>query len=224
MMIRLALAAAALTLLAPVTADAAPRRKPAPASKPAPAPLPIGDTIRVVLTTELGPITLELDHLHAPVTTENFIAYVDQKRFDGTSFYRAMRLDWGKQPNGLIQGGTQNDPKRILKPIAHEPTSQTGILHKAWTISMARYAPGTATGDFSILLVDMPGLDAHPEAAGDNAGYAAFGHLVEGQDVALKIFEAPLSPTLGEGFMKGQMIAAPVKIVTARRAAEAPAP
>ncbi len=201
-------------------AHAAPvRKKPAPP----PAPPPIGETIQIVLTTELGPITLELDHKHAPITTENFVAYVDQKRFDGTVFYRALRLPWGDQPNGLIQGGTQNDPKRILKPIAHEPTSQTGILHKAWAISMARYDPGTATGDFSIMLGDQPALDANPAASGDNQGYAAFGRVVGGQDVVRAIFEAPLSPTLGEGSMKGQMLARPVTIITARRAAVPPA-
>lgn len=204
-------------LFALAATHAAPtRRKPAP---PPPPPPPIGDTVRVVLTTDFGAITLELDHKHAPITTENFVAYVDQKRFDGTVFYRALRLDWGTQPNGLIQGGTQNDPRRILPPIAHEPTSQTGILHKAGTISMARYDPGTATGDFSIMLSDQPALDADPRAAGDNQGYAAFGHVVGGEDVVRRIFDAPLSPTAGEGALKGQILAQPVKILTARREA-----
>lgn len=219
MTIRFALLAS-IALIAAAPADAAARRKAAPTPPPPPAKL--GDTVRVVLTTEAGPITLELDHLHAPVTTENFVAYVDQKRFDGTIFYRSMRLQApAGEAAGLIQGGTQNDPKRTLKPIAHEPTTQTGILHKAWTISMARYAPGTATGDFSILLSDLPSLDADPKATGDNAGYAAFGHVVAGQDTVRKIFDAPLSPTLGEGFLKGQMIAAPIRIVSARRIVDA---
>ena len=206
--------------------SAAPQRKPMPPPKPAPAPMPapIGDTVQVALTTELGVITIELDHKHAPITTENFVAYVDQKRFDGTTFYRALRLPWGDAPNGLIQGGTSNDPKRILKPIAHEPTTQTGMLHKAWTISMARYDPGTATGDFSIMVGDQPALDADPKASGDNLGYAAFGHVVGGQDVVLKIYNAPVDPAKGEGGMKGQIIAAPVKIVSARRLADDPAP
>lgn len=219
MRIRLPLPAIPLLALALAVsgADAATKRKAAP---PPPAPVALGDTVRVVLTTEAGPITLELDHLHAPVTTENFVAYVDQKRFDGTVFYRSMRLQSDGAPAGLIQAGTQNDPRRILKPIAHEPTTQTGILHKAWTISMARYAPGTATGDFSILLSDLPSLDADPKASGDNTGYAAFGHVVEGQDTVRKIFDAPLSSTLGEGVMRGQMIAAPVRIIAARRLTE----
>jgi len=208
---RFALIAAAMLL----SAAAAPTKR---AVVPPPPP-PLGDTVRVILTTDLGEIALDLDHRHAPITTENFVAYVDQKRFDGTVFYRAMRLQSDGAPAGLIQGGTQYDPRRILKPIAHEPTTQTGILHKAWTISMARYAPGTATGDFSILLSDLPSLDADPKAAGDNAGYAAFGHVFAGKEVVQRIFEAPLSPTRGEGFLKGQMLEAPVKIVSARRVA-----
>lgn len=193
------------------------------AAAPAPAARP--DVAYVAITTEKGTITLELDSKNAPVTAANFLRYADQKRFDGTTFYRAMRLDWGTQPNGLIQGGTQNDPRRVLKPIAHEPTSKTGVLHKAGTISMARYAPGTATGDFSILLSDMTGLDASPGAADADtgAGFAAFGHVVSGMDVVRGIYDAPLSPTAGQGVMKGQMLEPPVRILTVRRVA-APTP
>lgn len=194
---------------------------------PAPAPVhadPQG-LVRIALTTTLGTIVLELDSKRAPITTANFLRYVDQKRLDGTVFYRAMKLDFGGPgPQGLIQGGTQNDPKRIFKPIAHEPTNVTGILHKAGTISMARWDPGTATCDFSILLSDMPALDAHPGGTGDTAGYAAFGHVVEGMDVAAKIHAAPISATKGEGVMRGQMIEVPVRILTARRAPSPPLP
>lgn len=198
----------------PLVAIAAPVRKAPVAAAPAPLGL-----VRVALTTTLGTIVLELDGKRAPITTANFLRYVDQKRLDGTVFYRAMRLDFGGPgPQGLIQGGTQYDPKRILKPIAHEPTNLTGIVHKAGTISMARWQPGTATCDFSILLSDMPALDANPGGPGDNAGYAAFGYVVEGMDVVQKIHAAPISATRGEGVMRGQMIDAPIRIMTARRA------
>lgn len=174
---------------------------------------------RVVLDTELGPITLDLDRTHAPVTTANFLRYVEKGRLNGTAFYRAMRLDWGTQPNGLIQGGTQADPKRNFPPIAHEPTNETGLRHKVGTISMARYEPGTATGDFSIMLSPQPGLDAQPDATDPStkAGFAAFGQVVEGMDVVRAIFDAPVSATKGEGFMRGQMIEKPVRILKAQR-------
>jgi peptidyl-prolyl cis-trans isomerase A (cyclophilin A) len=175
----------------------------------------------VVLETALGEITLAIESERAPVTAANFLRYVDQHRLDGTVFYRAMRLDWGDQPNGLIQGGTQNDPKRVLPPIAHEPTTQTGLSHIAGAISMARYAPGTATGDFSIMVSAQPALDADPKGETDDAraGFAVFGHVVSGMDVVRRIFAAPTDPQKGEGWMKGQMLAQPVTIIRARRAA-----
>ncbi|MFC4255523.1 peptidylprolyl isomerase [Altererythrobacter xixiisoli] len=174
----------------------------------------------VVLTTVLGDITIALETERAPISAGNFLRYVDEKRLDGTVFYRAMRLDWGEQPNGLIQGGTQNEPRRILPPIAHEATSETGVKHTVGAISMARLGPGTATGDFSIMLAPQPGLDADPDATNEDQklGYAAFGHVVEGMDVVRAIFDAPVDPEKGEGWMKGQMLAEPVRIVTARRA------
>jgi peptidyl-prolyl cis-trans isomerase A (cyclophilin A) len=181
-------------------------------------------TTTVVMKTELGDIVIALETERAPVTAANFLRYADQKRFDGTVFYRTMRLDWGEQPNGLIQAGTQFDPKRVLPPIAHEPTSTTGVTHLAGTISMARYEPGTATGDFSIMLSPQPGLDADPagEDAERRAGYAAFGRVVEGMDVVQAIFDAPVDPEKGEGVMKGQMLAQPVKILSVRRAEPVP--
>lgn len=178
-------------------------------------------TTDIVLETERGDIVIALETERAPITSANFLRYVDEKRLDGTVFYRAMRLDWGGQPSGLIQGGTQFDPERILPPIAHEPTSATGVRHVAGAISMARNEPGTATGDFSILLSDMPSLDADPAAEDPDrrAGYAAFGHVVQGMEVVRAIFDAPIDPEAGEGWMKGQMLAGPVKIVRASRVA-----
>jgi peptidyl-prolyl cis-trans isomerase A (cyclophilin A) len=221
----LALSLLAVTATATVAAAAPPKKRapvaPVAASYPAPKPVVLGDTVRVVLTTEMGAITIDLDHKRAPLSTENFVRYVDTRRFDGIVFYRAMRLEWGTPPNGLIQAGTRGDPRRNLPPIAHEPTWTTGIRHKAGTISMARLAPGTASGDFSIMVSDQPGLDGDASAtdAEAKAGYAAFGRVVEGMDVVKAIFDAPTSPTEGTGFLKGQMIAKPVKVLTVRRVA-----
>lgn len=180
----------------------------------------------VVMTTELGEIVIALETERAPITAANFLRYVDAKRFDGIVFYRAMRLDWGEQPNGLIQAGVQNEPRRLYPPIAHERTTDTGVKHTLGAISMARLAPGTATGDFSIMVAPQPGLDADPasEDADVREGYAAFGHVVEGMDVARAIFAAPVDPEKGEGWMKGQMLAKPVRIISVRRQAAPAAP
>jgi peptidyl-prolyl cis-trans isomerase A (cyclophilin A) len=184
-----------------------------PVTPPAP-PAPEPATVRVTLLTSLGPIVLALESERAPITTANFLRYVDQKRLDGVTFYRASKVQPGF---GLIQGGVRNDPKRVLKPIAHEPTSKTGLSHTDGTISMARAAPGTATMDFFITVGAMPSMDADPTKPGDNLGFAAFGHVIEGMDVVRAILDSPTSPTEGEGVMKGQMLAPPVRIVTARR-------
>lgn len=205
--------------------NASPRKvvRPAPAPAAAPAPIPLADTVRVILTTELGPIELELDGKHAPISTANFLHYVDTRRYDGMTFYRAMHLEWGDPPNGLVQAGVR-DPRKLFPPIAHEPTSQTGVLHKAGAISMARFAPGTATSDFSILLSDMAGLDADPASTNPElqAGFAAFGHVVSGMDVVRRIWDTPRSETAGEGGLKGQMLSPPVKVLTVRRAPVTP--
>jgi peptidyl-prolyl cis-trans isomerase A (cyclophilin A) len=181
---------------------------PTPASKFA--------TVRVAFQTSEGLIMLELEKQRAPITTANFLKYVDQKRWDGVTFYRATNV--AKDPLlGLIQGGARNDPKRILPPIAHEPTTKTGLSNTNGAISMARGKPGSANADFFIIVGDMTSLNADPKAAGDNLGFAAFGRVVEGMDIVLKILAAPISPTLGAGLMRGQMLARPVKIISARR-------
>jgi len=199
-----ALAAVALLATAPALAQT-------PAAAPPPA------IVKVTLTTSEGAIVLELQKEKAPITTANFLRYVDQKRYDGATFYRAS-----KTPNapelGLIQGGVQNDPARVLKPIAHEPTTRTGLSHTDGAISMGRFDPGSATSDFFIVLGDMTYMDANPALPGDNLGFAVFGKVVEGMDTVRKILAAPTSPTAGEGVMKGEILAKPVKIVTARRA------
>lgn len=185
----------------------------------APEPVVDYETTDVVLETAMGDITIRLETERAPVTAANFLRYIDEDRFDGTVFYRAMKLEREPKPNGLIQGGTQFDPKRILPPIAHEPTSQTGLSHTNGAISMAMGEPGTANGDFSIMLQDQTGLDARPDAAEAiwRNGYAVFGYVIDGMDVVSAIHAAPADPDKGEGVMRGQILAEPVEIIDARR-------
>lgn len=196
--------------------DEAPLRNnaPLPVNKVAEAPkaAPLGDSVRVRLETELGAITLELDHARAPITTANFVRYVDEHRFDGAVFYRASRTE-GAPRNGFIQGGIRRAARRVLPPIAHEPTSQTGLRHVAGAISMARTEPGLATAEFFITANAMPGLDAR---RGD-PGYAAFGRVIEGMDVVRRILAADTVPNVGSGAMRGEMIRQPVLIARATR-------
>ncbi len=191
---------------------------PAFAQDTAPAPR----TMEIELQTTEGDILIALEVERAPITAGNFLRYVDQHRLDGTVFYRSMVLDWEPHPNGLIQGGTQYDPARILPPIAHERTSDTGLAHARGALSMARNAPGTATGDFSIMLQAQPSMDADPDNADPqfHDGYAVFGQVIGGMEVVERIHQAPRDPDAGEGWMKGEMLAVPVVIVRAVRVAE----
>lgn len=169
---------------------------------------------RVALETTAGRIVLEIEAVKAPVTAANFLRYVDEQRFDGMTFYRAMTSG---PATGLVQGGTNNDPDRTLPPIAHEPTTLTGLSHIDGAVSMARYAPGTATGDFFVSVGPTPSYDAGRSFSVDPDGFAVFGRVVEGMEVVRTILSAPTSPTEGEGVMRGQMLEPRIVITTARR-------
>jgi peptidyl-prolyl cis-trans isomerase A (cyclophilin A) len=209
------LALAGAFVAAPALAQTAPTTPPTPAAAAAPR------TVRVNVETGQGVIVIELYVEQAPITTANFLRYVDQKRYDGATFFRASRSP-GPVDYGLIQGGLQGDPARVLKPIAHEPTTQTGIKHTDGVVSIARNAPGTATSDFFICVGDAPYLDADPAAPGDNVGFAAFGKVVEGMDVVHRIINLPTPGVAVNPVMKGQILEPPVPILKARRAPVAP--
>jgi peptidyl-prolyl cis-trans isomerase A (cyclophilin A) len=169
--------------------------------------------VRVTLQTSAGPILVELAMDRAPITAGNFLRYVDEKRFDGTVFYRAAPTR-NNPARGFIQGGIRHSLRRSLPPIAHEPTSRTGLKHIDGALSMARGEPGSAMGDFFITAGAAPAMDAKP---GD-PGYAVFGRVVGGMAVVRRILAGKTYPDRGAGAMKGQMLIAPVAIVTARRA------
>lgn len=168
---------------------------------------------RVALQTGMGKIVIELEAKRAPITSANFLAYVDQKKLDGTKFYRAANI----RGAGFIQGGIFHEYRRMLVPIKHEPTSLTGIKHVNGTISMARDAPGTANGDFFICIGTQSYMDAKPGKSDDAQGFAAFGHVVSGMDVVRKILAAKTPRDFGSGAMRGQMIGKPVVITSATR-------
>jgi peptidyl-prolyl cis-trans isomerase A (cyclophilin A) len=169
---------------------------------------------KVVISTALGDIQLALERERAPVTVENFLRYVDAKRFDGIAFYRAMRITADGQ-YGLLQGGLKGDTQQALPPIPHESPSVTGLSHLDGSISMAREAPGTARADWFIVLGDLKSLDG--KGTDEDPGYAVFGRVVEGMEVVRQILDQPRDPEAGEGAMKGQMLAPPVTILTVRR-------
>lgn len=173
--------------------------------------------VPVVLTTAHGTIEVAVDGVHAPISAGDFLKYVDRRLFDGAAFYRTVRPenDFNPVHIDVIQGGL-TDEKRLLPPIAHEPTSKTGLHHRNGTISIARDAPGTGSGGaFFICIGAQPELDFGGKRNPDGQGFAAFGHVVRGMDVVRAIWSSKTAPA--DGRMGGQMLTPPIEILSARR-------
>ena len=176
------------------------------------APAPEPPVVRVRLVTGAGAIVFALDTRHAPKTSANFLAYVDDGRLDGTFFYRASRRT-ATPTQGFVQGGIGTDAHRMLDRVPLEPTNVTGIQHLDATVSMARYdRTDSATCNFSIMLGANPSLDAKPGFP----GYAAFAHVTNGMDVVKRMLASPTHPG-GDGAFKGQIMVKPIPIVRAER-------
>jgi peptidyl-prolyl cis-trans isomerase A (cyclophilin A) len=151
----------------------------------------------VVLKTSLGTITIQLDATHAPLSTSNFLSYVDSKFYDGTIFHRII-------PGFMVQGGgfTADMTEKPTQAAIHNE-STNGLKNLRGTISMARTSdPDSATSQFFLNLVDNAALDP---AGGP--GYAVFGKIIGGLDVLDKMAQVPTTT-------KGQYENVPVEPVT----------
>jgi len=153
--------------------------------------------VRVRVQTELGDIVIEVDPVRAPLTTANFLKYVDGGHYDGGVFHRTVKMD--NQPEStvkieVIQAGVNPDrAKEGFAAIPLERTSVTGILHKDGVVSMARGAPDSATSGWFVCINDQPSLDFGGNRNPDGQGFAAFGRVITGMDVVRKIQAAPSS-------------------------------
>jgi peptidyl-prolyl cis-trans isomerase A (cyclophilin A) len=163
--------------------------------------------VAVRIETAVGDILVEIDAKRAPVTSANFLRYVDAARYDGGRFHRTVRSDNQPGKNVLIevvQAGV--DPAREREdfpPIPLERTNVTGLAHTDGALSMARDGPDTATSDFFICIGDQAALDFGGRRNPDGQGFAAFGRVVKGMDVVRRIQMAPAD---------GQGLAPPVPI------------
>ena len=135
----------------------------------------------VVLNTNYGPITLELDNEHAPVTVANFLQYARDGHYDNTIFHRVI--------NGfMIQGGGFEPgmkQKPTSAPIKNE--ANNGLKNTTGTIAMARTNdPQSATAQFFINVADNDFLNFKSETP-QGWGYAVFGKVSDGMDTVNKI-------------------------------------
>lgn len=154
------------------------------------------EVVRVRIVTDSGAITVQLAPDKAPLTVANFLRYVDEKRYDGGSFYRAVtlqnQLPAAQQPQiEVIQGGIDADSARRLPAIAHETNDRSGIRHTDGVISMARGAPGSASSEFFFVINDQPSLDFGGKRNPDGQGFAAFGRVIDGMEVVRRIQRMP---------------------------------
>ena len=177
-------------------------------------------TVRVRVQTELGDIVIEVDPVKAPITTANFLKYVDAGHYDGGIFHRTVKMD--NQPEStvkieVIQAGVNPDRAKSGFPaIALERTNVTGILHKDGVVSMARGAPDSATSGWFICINDQPSLDFGGNRNPDGQGFGAFGRVVAGMDVVRKIQAAPSSTTRKTN-AEAQRLTPPIKIIKVAR-------
>lgn len=174
---------------------------------------------KVLIQTELGDIQIELYPAQAPITVANFLRYVDEGRYQGATFYRAVRPDNQAQSPvriEVVQGGLGMDEHPAkLPPIPHETTAVTGLKHLDGTLSMARLEPGSASSEFFICVGEQPELDFGGRRYPDGQGFAAFGRVIEGMDVVRKIQARPSGGDRPP--VQGQWITQPVKILSVKR-------
>lgn len=169
-------------------------------------------TPKIIIKTQYGDIVCEVYEDKAPVTSANFLRYVDEGRFNDAIFYRTVTMD--NQPNNAIkievlQGGLYKDEHPdMLPPIIHETTQQIKLHHLDGTLSMARLEPGTAASEFFICIGDQPELDFGGKRNPDGQGFAAFGKVIKGMEIVLKIHQQK---------EEGQMLVEPVKILSVER-------
>lgn len=135
----------------------------------------------IKLHTNYGDITLELDSEKAPVTTQNFIEYVNSGHYDNTIFHRVID-DFMIQGGGFEPGMIQ---KKTQAPIANE--AGNGLKNDKYTIAMARTSdPHSASAQFFINVKDNDFLN-YKSSTSQGFGYCVFGKVVEGMDVVDKI-------------------------------------
>ena len=171
--------------------------------------------IAVSIKTTLGTMLVELYPNAAPITVSNFLHYIDEGLYDAGNFHRTVTME--NQPDNdvkieVIQGGV--DPNRAAElgdPIPLERTTSTNLKHIHGAISMARLEPDSARSDFFICIGDQPELDFGGHWKYDGQGFAAFGRVTKGMDIAKRIQQST---------REEQRLSPPIVILRIRRVGE----
>ncbi|GMV22468.1 MAG: hypothetical protein AMXMBFR57_24170 [Acidimicrobiia bacterium] len=173
--------------------------------------------VTVVFETTVGEIVIEVNVAKAPVTSANFLRYVDDGWYTGGQFHRTVRPDTETNtthPIQVIQASRRRERgvNPGIPPVPLERTRDTGLTHVDGAVSMARVAgqPDSGASDFFIAIGAQPSLDFGGGRNTDGQGFAVFGRVVSGMDVVKKIQAAEVRPN-------SQTLATPIAIVRARR-------
>ncbi|MBT8086247.1 MAG: peptidyl-prolyl cis-trans isomerase [Woeseia sp.] len=160
---------------------------------------------QIELETTEGTLLLELDGRRAPLTVRNFLKLVDDGFYDGTIFHRVI-------PDFMIQAGGYTRDLKLKEPEGGIPNeSGNGLPNLRGTVAMARRnEPHTAMSQFFINVGDNKSLNP----SSTRWGYAVFGYVIEGMDIADKIAGAPSGPA---GPLSQDVPIAPIIILKARR-------
>ena len=146
-------------------------------------------TVECTIVTEMGEIKVELYPERAPVTVDNFLAYVESGAYTGSSFFRVCTPENEAEREikiEVIQGG--DVPEDQLRPaIPLETTEMTDLKHLDGTLSLARLEVNTAQSNFFICIGDQPELDFGGLRHPDGQGFAAFGQVLSGMDIVRAI-------------------------------------
>jgi len=157
------------------------------------------EDVRFQICCAMGDILMKLHTDCAPITCENFCAYVRGGLLANARFFRILGSKnqvSTPYPIAVVQGGLPYDPAlgyqpaRGLGPIVHETTAMTGLRHLEGTVSMARFGPGETYGSFFICVGEQRELDAGGHRFPDGLGAAAFGHILDGWNVIQALSEA----------------------------------
>ena len=202
----------ALALLAATPVLAQEQQQPPPADAAAPIPqsvtqAPANPSMtgpRILISTSMGDITLQLDSVRAPKSVDNILRYVKKKHYDGTAFYRVAK-------GFVIQMGSwdANGKGRGIIPGPVPLEANNGLSNLRGSVAFGRGdAPDSASADFFINLADNIPLDHKPDDAGNTTGYAVFGQVESGMDVVDAIGNVPTGN--GKGPMPTQEPVTPI--------------
>jgi cyclophilin family peptidyl-prolyl cis-trans isomerase len=158
---------------------------------------------RVLVSTSMGDITLQLDSARAPKSVANMLRYVKEKHYDGTAFYRVAK-------GFVIQMGSfdAKGKGRGIHPGGLALEANNGLSNLRGAVAMGRAdAPDSAAAEFFINLVDNTALDHKADDPGNTTGYAVFGEVTSGMDVVDAIGNVPVGDN---GPMPGQAPVTPI--------------